>query len=263
MAVLTALILGDIIGQPGCRAVLTSLKSLIRKYSAQMVVVNGENAAAGFGITPETAISLLAAGADAITTGNHVWQEKGIYEYLDQEERILRPANYPGSSPGHGHYIANVRGTPIGVVNLQGRTRMSAIDCPFRKARDILRQIKSKCSGIIVDFHAESTEEKEALALYLDGDVSVVFGTHTHVQTADERLLPGGTAYITDIGAAAPSHSVIGFDSSISVKRSLTQLPIRNEVADSPAVIHGIVVEIDTESGKATSITRIREASLI
>lgn len=228
-----------------------------------MVVVNGENAAEGFGITPETAISLLSTGADVITTGNHVWQERAIYDYLDQEERILRPGNYPGSSPGHGYHVASIRGTPIGVVNLQGRVRMSSIDCPFRKARDILRQIKSKCNGVIVDFHAESTEEKEALGLYLDGDVSVVFGTHTHVQTADERILPNGTAYITDVGAAAPSASVIGFDSGISVKRSLTQIPIRNVVAETPATIHGIVVDIDTESGKAISITRIQERSLI
>ena len=253
MATLTALILGDIIGQPGCRAVLTSLKSLIRKHSAQMVVVNGENAAEGFGITPETAISLLSTGADVVTTGNHVWQERAIYDYLDQEERILRPANYPGASPGHGHHIANVRGTQIGVINLQGRVRMSSIDCPFRKAREILRQIKNQCSGVIVDFHAESTDEKEALGLYLDGDVSVVYGTHTHVQTAD----------ITDVGAAAPAASVIGFESSISVKRSLTQIPIRNVVADTPATIHGIVVEIDTDTGKAQSIRRIQERSLI
>lgn len=263
MAALTALILGDIIGAPGCRAVLTSLKSLIRKYSAQMVVVNGENAAEGFGITEETAISLLSTGAHVITTGNHVWQERGIYEYLDQEERILRPANYPGAAPGHGYHIANVRGTPIGVINLQGRTRMSSIDCPFRKARDIVKKIKSQCSGIIVDFHAESTDEKEALGLYLDGDVSVLFGTHTHVQTADERILPRGTGYITDVGAAAPSSSVIGFNSDISVKRSLTQVPIRNVVADTPATIHGIVVDIDPDSGKSLSIRRIQEESLI
>lgn len=263
MPTVTALILGDIIGQPGCRAVLTSLKSLIRKHRAAMVVVNGENAAEGFGITPETAVSLLSTGADVITTGNHVWQERAIYDYLEQEERILRPGNYPGSSPGHGFHVANIRGTPIGVMNLQGRVRMSSIDCPFRKARDILRQIKSKCSGVIVDFHAESTEEKEALGLYLDGDVSVVFGTHTHVQTADERILPNGTAYITDVGAAAPSSSVIGFDSGISVKRSLTQVPIRNVVAETPATIHGIVVDIDSDTGKAESITRIQERSLI
>jgi 2',3'-cyclic-nucleotide 2'-phosphodiesterase len=256
------LILGDVIGQSGMRAVVSALKGLIRQYRADVVIVNGENAADGFGINAQLAEQLFKAGADVITTGNHVWHDDSIADLLNNNPTILRPDNYPGGAPGSGVYIHESRGGNLAVVNLQGRDRMPAIDCPFRRAREILKRLKGKVSGVVVDFHAESTEEKEALAHYLDGDVTVLYGTHTHVQTADERVLPGGTAYITDIGASGPDDSVIGFDPEISMRRVLTQLPLKNEVATGAATLHGLFVESDG-NGRATSVERITYRSLV
>lgn len=260
---LTVLVLGDVIGQSGCRAVLTSIARLQKSHNADITVVNGENAVDGFGLTSEIASRLFSAGADVITSGNHIWQQQEVYEYLDREERVLRPANYPSGNPGHGVYVVESKGLTVAVLNLQGRERMYPIDCPFRKAKELLRKLPDHCDARIVDFHAESVEEKEALGLHLDGKVSVVYGTHTHVQTGDERILAGGTAYISDIGACGPRGSVIGFKPDLSMERARTQLPIRNEVSNNPATIHGICLRVDRESGKATSITRIREESLV
>ena len=257
------LVLGDVIGNAGCRAVVSGLKSLIKKFSADFVVVNGENSADGFGITPEIATNIFAAGADVITTGNHIWQKKEILEYLDRESRLLRPDNYPPGNPGHGYCVIETRGLRFGVINLQGRVRLPSIECPFRRAKELLRKAKSEADVVIIDFHAESTEEKEAFALYVDGDVALVFGTHTHVQTADERILPNGTAYITDVGATGPRDSVIGFEPRISVERSLTQMPFRNEVSDNLAFIHGVIVKVDADTGKAIRISRYSEASIV
>ena len=257
------LILGDVIGQPGLRAVISSIKSLSRKYRADVVVVNGENADDGFGITSDIAGQLFRAGVDVVTTGNHVWHDDQVAQLLNREAHVLRPDNYPSGAPGTGVATVDRRVPPVHVVNLQGRIHMAPIDCPFRAARDLVKRLKQVSPIIIVDFHAESTEEKEALALYLDGDVSVLFGTHTHVQTADERILPKGTAYITDVGACLPPKSVIGFEPSISIRRSLTQIPIKNEVASAAATIHGLSVKIENSSGKALSVERIRYQSLV
>ncbi|MFP4638138.1 MAG: TIGR00282 family metallophosphoesterase [Spirochaetaceae bacterium] len=257
------LMLGDIVGRSGYRAVLTSMPKLVKRYSAEFLLINVENAADGFGVTEEIAVELFGAGFHVLTTGNHVWQRKEVYPYLDSEERILRPANYPGGNPGHGSCVVEQKGLRVGVLNLQGRVRMPAIDCPFRRAKEVLRKLKDTTDIVLVDFHAESTHEKEAFGHYLDGDVAVVVGTHTHIQTADERILPSGTAYISDMGACAPRESVIGFDPDISVDRMKTQLPLRNAPAETPAVICGVLVEVDRDSGLAVSVERVREVSLI
>jgi metallophosphoesterase (TIGR00282 family) len=260
---LTVLFIGDVIGQPGTRAVFANLKKLIKSTGADFVVVNAENASEGFGMTPEVVSTMFDSGADVITSGNHIWQKKNIFPLLDSEPRLLRPANYPPGSPGHGHVIVERNGVRVAVMNLQGRVRMVRSDCPFRKSREILRAVSNDADVVLLDFHAEATEEKEAMAFHLDGRIAVQVGTHTHVQTADARVLPGGTAYITDLGATGPGQSVIGFDPRISVRRSLTQLPLKNEVSDSAAWIHGAVAEIDPEDGTARSITAIRQESLV
>jgi hypothetical protein len=256
------LVIGDVIGKPGMRAVVSALKNLSRTHRADIVIVNGENADDGFGINAALAEQLFKAGADVITTGNHVWHDDRIADLLNENERILRPDNYPGGAPGGGVYLLETKSGRVAVANLQGRSRMPTIDCPFRRAREIVRKNKNAAEFFVIDFHAESTAEKEALGGYLDGEATVVYGTHTHVQTADERVLPGGTAYITDIGACLPEQSVIGFNAAISVRRSLTQLPLRNEVADGAAVIHGIIVETGN-APKASSIERIVFRSLV
>ncbi|MFA7568121.1 MAG: TIGR00282 family metallophosphoesterase [Alkalispirochaeta sp.] len=256
------LILGDVIGRPGMRAVVSALKGLARQYRADVVIVNGENADDGFGINAQLAEQLFKAGADVVTTGNHVWRHDEIADLLNNTPNLLRPDNYPGGVPGSGVFVYEGKAGKLAVVNLQGRDRLPTIECPFRRAREILKRLKGQVDGVVVDFHAESTEEKEALAWYLDGDVTVVYGTHTHVQTADERVLPKGTAFITDIGASGPDDSVIGFDPAISVRRALTQLPLRNEVAGNAATLHGLFVESDGD-GRATSVERITFRSLV
>ncbi|MFP4152038.1 MAG: TIGR00282 family metallophosphoesterase [Alkalispirochaeta sp.] len=256
------LILGDVIGASGMRAVVSALRGLIRQYRADFVVVNGENADDGFGINHALAEQLFKAGADVITTGNHVWHHEDVGTLLDNNPAVLRPDNYPGGAPGSGVSLTEGKAGRVAVVNLQGRDRMPTIECPFRRAREILKRLRGKTDAIIVDFHAESTHEKEALAFYLDGEVSVVYGTHTHVQTADHRILPKGTAYITDIGASGPDDSVIGFDPQISIRRVLTQLPLKNEVAPGAATLHGLVVQTG-DAGTANAVDSIAFRSLI
>jgi len=260
---LRALILGDIVGQSGCRAVFIGLKALIKKYKSDFVVINGENAADGFGITPEIAAQVFSSGADVITSGNHIWQKREIYPLLNSDSPIIRPANYPVSAPGKGFVTIDVKGTKISILNLQGRKNFGNLDCPFRIGLEYSKKLKSKSKIIIVDFHAESVEEKEALGIYLDGKVSAVLGTHTHIQTADERILTGGTAYISDLGMTGPSMSVIGSDYTISVKRSLTQMPLKHEVSNNPAVVSGVILDIDEGTGKCVSITRIKQKSSV
>lgn len=258
---LTALFLGDVIGQAGARAVFAHLKQIARRVGADVVIVNGENASEGFGLTPETVTSFFEAGASAVTTGNHVWQRKEILPVLDEEPRLLRPANYPHGVPGHGHVVVDVRGTMVAIANLQGRKRMPSIDCPFRKASELVRSLERETKVILIDFHAEATDEKEAFAHHLDGSVSAIVGTHTHVATNDAHVLPKGTAYQTDIGACGPGDSVIGFSPEISIRRSLTQLPLKNEVSGEPVVLHGAAITVDVETGRAESIVPIVEAS--
>ena len=257
------LMLGDIVGQSGYRAVLTRITKLVKRYSADFVTINAENAADGFGVTEEIASELFQSGFHVLTTGNHVWQRKDVYSFLNNEERILRPANYPGGNPGHGSCIVEAKGVRVGVINLQGRVRMPTTDCPFRKIKETLRKLRGQADLFLLDLHAESTHEKEALAWHIDGEIAAVVGTHTHVQTADERILPKGTAYLTDLGACGPSESVIGFDAGISIDRMKMQMPFRNEPADTPGILYGAYIEVDRSTGLATSIERVREESLV
>jgi 2',3'-cyclic-nucleotide 2'-phosphodiesterase len=257
---LKVLMLGDIVGQTGCRLVFFHLKKLLKKHNPDFVIINGENSADGFGITPKTAEMMYQSGADVITTGNHVWQKSEILPLLDSDNTLLRPANYPKGVNGKGFCIVEKKGVKVGVVNLEGRESMSNLDCPFQVGKEIVRKLKSETKIIIIDFHAESTMEKEAFALYFDGKVSFIAGTHTHVQTADERILKNGTAYITDLGMTGPEESVIGAEKSIAIKRSLTQMPIKMEIAETDGMINGAMVEIDTKTGKAVSIVRINES---
>jgi metallophosphoesterase (TIGR00282 family) len=258
-----ALILGDLVGQAGCRALFFALPGLVKKYSADLVVVNGENAAGGFGLTPDIADRLFSTGVHVITSGNHIWQQKEILPLLDSRDKLLRPHNYPKGVPGHGFCFIEARGVKAAVLNLEGRVRMNNLLCPFTAAKDLLRRVRQETRVIFVDFHAEEPEEKEALALYLDGEVSVMFGTHTHVATADERILPGGTAYITDIGMVGPEESVIGFPPEMAVQRVVTQMPIKSEALDAPACICGIAVEVDAESGRALAIERVSVRAMV
>jgi 2',3'-cyclic-nucleotide 2'-phosphodiesterase len=255
----TTLLLGDIYGDPGCRAISFKLAALIKKYRADFVVVNGENACEGFGITCSQVDLLLGCGVDVITSGNHIWHDKDlVHTYLDSKEALLRPANYGSLLHGHGD-VTLKKGTAgeVCVINLQGRVNMFPIDDPFKTATEILKRVKAKT--IFVDFHAESAEEKEALAFYLDGKVTAVVGTHIHVQTMDEQILPKGTAYITDLGMCGPKDSVIGCDPEVALKRQKTQLPIKAKVYDNLAEIHGVCVVSSLETGKALEITRIVE----
>jgi len=256
---ITALMLGDVIGQPGCRALFIGLPQLIKRLRADIVVLNGENAADGFGLTEDLARQFFALGVHVITTGNHIWQQEEIRPFLEQDQRILRPANYPAQVPGRGSTIIEVSGNKIGVLNVQGRHQMMPIDCPFQVSRSLVEKMSKQTSIILVDFHAELPQEKEALGLYLDGKVSVVVGTHTHVQTADERILPKGTAYLTDLGMSGPLDGVIGSVPAIAIERQMTQIPLRNKILDGASYLQGVVCTIDGDSGKALSITRISE----
>lgn len=252
---LTTLLLGDIYGDPGCRVLFMKLQTLKKKYRADFVVVNGENAFKGFGIIPSQVDMLLGIGIDVITSGNHIWQQEEILPYLDSQNCLLRPANYGNLVQGHGFVVKD----NICVINLQGRMNMPATDDPFKCAQDILKKLDGKVKTVFVDFHAENPEEKEAMGFFLDGKVTAVVGTHIHVQTMDEKILPGGTAYITDLGMCGPKGSVIGSDPELAVKRQLTQMPMKAQVLDAPAEIHGVCIRSDAETGKAISIERISE----
>jgi metallophosphoesterase (TIGR00282 family) len=247
------LAIGDIIGKPGRRAVRALLPALRRKYGLHLVIANAENIAGGFGATPDTARELLETGIDVLTSGNHIWAQKEIIPTLEAPSPILRPLNYPPGVPGQGClWWHNVL-----IINLVGRTFMGNVDCPFRTVDQLLRELENKPEAIVVDFHAEATSEKNALGRYLDGRVSAVVGTHTHVGTIDARILPGGTAYVTDIGMVGPSDSVIGDDVGEVIKRFLTHLPSRLSVGKGPVTFNSVLVEVDTSTGRATSIARI------
>ena len=258
------LMLGDLVGKPGRDAAQSVLPTLRELHSPDLVVVNGENAAAGLGITPEISKSLFGCGVDVITLGNHSWSRRAIFDYLDREPRIVRPANYPEGTPGRGFTVVTSReGQKVAVANLQARTFMEALDHPFRTADAILNSVRSQTRITLFDFHGEATSEKIALGHYLDGRASAVVGTHTHVQTADETILPGGTAYITDIGMVGPQDSVLGMDKDIVVRRFLTQIPNRFEVAVGPVVLCGIVIDIDSATGRSQTIERIQIRDII
>ncbi len=253
-SVLKILFVGDVIGRPGRRALRELLPQLRKELDINLVIANGENAAGGFGLTRSVVEEILGAGVDVITTGNHVWDKKEVMELLRGDEYpILRPYNYPPRVPGRGYLILD----SIVVVNLQGRVFMDPIDCPFTRMEEILTLIASENKPILVDFHAEATSEKLAFACYFDGKVSAVIGTHTHVPTADERVLPNGTAYITDVGMTGPINSIIGMDPDKVIKRFLTGIPVKLEVAKGETVLQGVLVEIDLSSRRALSIRRI------
>ena len=254
------LFVGDIFGQPGRRIVKETLPKLIEEFSPDLVLANGENAAAGFGITPPLVEELLDLGIAVLTSGNHIWDKKEILPYLAEhsDSRLLRPANYPDGAPGRGLYVGKTAtGIEYAVLNLQGRVFMPSIDCPFRTADALLGRIAARVKIRIVDIHAEATSEKQALGWYLDGRVTAVVGTHTHVPTADETVLDGGTAYITDLGMTGPYDSVIGIDKQAIIQKFLNQMPGRFEVAKGDVRLSAVLIDADPEAGRALSIRRV------
>jgi len=253
---INALFLGDIIGRPGRKALKRNLPSLIKKHSPSLIIANAENAAGGIGITERIGQELLSQ-LDVLTSGNHIWDKREAISYIEKEARLLRPANYPSCNPGKGSYLfEDEKKIKVGILNLQGRVFMEPIDCPFRTADEELKKLTSLTSAIIVDFHAEATSEKQAMGWYLDGRVSAVIGTHTHVPTADERILSQGTAYITDVGMVGGYNSVIGIRKDLALKRFLTSRPQRFEPAKDGLVFSAIYLEIEIPSGKALRIQR-------
>ncbi|MFN3974712.1 MAG: TIGR00282 family metallophosphoesterase [Dehalococcoidia bacterium] len=250
------LFIGDVVGKPGRRALQTLLPSLRKELAPELVIANGENAAGGNGLTLDTAHEILSAGVDIITSGNHIWDQKEFTPHLDGELPVLRPLNYPPGVPGKGY----LQRGEVAVVNLQGRTFMAPIDCPFRAADNLLNGLVG-ARIIIVDFHAEATSEKQAMGWYLDGRVSAVLGTHTHVPTADPRILPRGTAFVTDVGMCGPYNSIIGVEVQDILERFLLQTPRRFSVASGPSVLNAVLVDIDDQSGRARSIVRVDRES--
>lgn len=256
------LFIGDVVGKPGRQAVAHILPGLIEQHQLDFVIANGENAAGGSGLTPQTADELFAAGVDVITMGDHTWDQREILQIIDQEPRLLRPANFPPGTPGLGAAVFHRPGqAAVGVLNLLGRTFLRPIDCPFRKAQEEVERIRQQTTVVIVDFHAEATSEKIALGRFLDGRVSAVIGTHTHVQTADEQILPGGTAYLTDAGFTGAHESVLGREIEPVLKGFLTNLPQRFHVAGGRPRLQGALVEVDQATGRARSIQRVNEAA--
>ncbi len=253
------LFIGDIVGKSGRQAVKALLPNLVSRYKIDAVAANGENVAAGFGITESTATELFSFGIDIITTGNHVWDKKEALPYLAKEHRILRPLNYPPGVPGAGSIVFSPRKKPpVAFLNVSGRVFMNTLDCPFRTTTALLETIRESTKIIVIDFHAEATSEKIAFGYYMDGQVSAVIGTHTHVQTADEKILPGGTAYITDVGMTGPSSGVIGIEKNEIIERFLTHMPRRFDVAEGKSILSAVIIEVDEDNGKSTGIQRVQ-----
>ena len=252
------LFIGDIVGSPGRKIVHERLADILAQRQIDLCIANGENAASGFGITPRITQDLLASGVEVVTSGNHIWDRKDILDFFPHEPRLLRPANFPNGSPGSGLYTGQARnGTPYAVLNLQGRTFMTPLDDPFRGATRELAKIPPDVKVIVVDMHAEATSEKQAMGWYLDGKVSAVIGTHTHVPTADFRVLPAGTAYITDAGMTGPHDSVIGMDKQGVLQRFLDAMPARFVVAEDDVQMNTVLLDIDEATGRARSIDRL------
>jgi 2',3'-cyclic-nucleotide 2'-phosphodiesterase len=250
---------GDIVGSPGRSALKQLLPGLRKEYALDAVVANAENAAGGSGITSRVAQELFECGVDVMTSGDHIWKKSEIFEFINAEQRIFRPLNYPPGAPGRGAGIITLKGgLKLGIINLVGRVFMDALECPFRQAMQAREALCKETPVIIVDMHAEATSEKIALGWYLDGKVSAVLGTHTHIQTADEKILPQGSAYITDVGMTGPYQSVIGRRIEDVLERFLTSIPVRFEVAEQDIQLHGVVLDIDERTGKARSIERVQ-----
>jgi hypothetical protein len=253
------LFIGDIVGKAGRRAIQGLLESLVAEHEVDFVIANGENAAGGMGLTPPIAMEILAEGVDVITSGNHIWAKKEVIPFLDEENRLLRPANYPAGVPGRGAGIFRAgNGRKIGVLNLEGRVFMKHLDCPFRIGEKEVERLKQETDILVIDFHAEATSEKVAMGWFMSGKVSAVLGTHTHIQTCDEKVLDGGTAYITDVGMTGPLDSVIGIRKEVALNRLLSQIPWKFDVASGEIELQGVVVEVDVKTGKSKDIRRIK-----
>jgi metallophosphoesterase (TIGR00282 family) len=253
------LVLGDVVGRPGRGAIRELVPSLITNESVDLAMANAENATGGMGVDVKSAEELFSAGLHVLTSGNHIWKKKEIFPYMEENPRLLRPANYPPGTPGRGWFEwEGPHGLRVLVVNLEGRVFMRNLEDPFRFVDAILQEHRHYSPVVLVDMHAEATSEKMAMGWFLDGRVSLVYGTHTHVQTADERILPGGTAYITDLGMCGPLDSVIGIEKEIVIEGFLSQRPRRFEVARDNVVLQGVLLDVDEESGKAKNIRRIR-----
>jgi metallophosphoesterase (TIGR00282 family) len=251
--------IGDIVGNPGIIALKEALPVLVSRYEPDITIANGENAANGFGITRKIAHDFIEAGVDVITSGNHIWDRKGIIKFIDKEERLLRPANFPAGVPGTGSRVfCTASAEKVGILNLSGRVFMQPIECPFKIGLQEVEELMKYTKIIVVDMHAEATSEKISMGWVLDGKVSAVIGSHTHVQTADEKILPKGTAYITDVGMTGSFDSVIGMKNDSSIKRFLTQMPYSFEVANNDKELNCVSIEIDTKTGKALNIERIQ-----
>ena len=251
------LFIGDVVGRPGRNAVRMLAPRLRSEYNIDVIVANGENIAGGLGATSKTLIELTESGVDVITLGNHAWKKKELVKTIDSLPNVVRPANFPQGNPGRGHIVIETPVGPLGVLNLQGRVFMGPLDCPFAAAERDVARLADSTAAVVVDFHAEATSEKIAMGWFLDGSVSAVIGTHTHVQTSDERILPGGTAYMTDAGMTGPEDSVLGISRELVVKQMRTRMPQKFEVAKNRAWLSGAMLEIDTSSGHATHIERI------
>jgi metallophosphoesterase (TIGR00282 family) len=251
------LFIGDIVGSPGRRIVHDRLQDIVAQRSVDLVIANAENSAAGFGITPKIAEDLIALGISVLSGGNHIWDRKEMFEYFPHEPRLLRPANFPPGSPGSGLYVGEKNGMKFAVLNLQGRTFMTPIDDPFRTASAELEKIPPDVKVILVDMHAETTSEKQAMGWFLDGRVSAVVGTHTHVATADARILPGGTAFITDVGMTGPHDSVIGMEKDPIIRRFQDALPARFSVAEGNVQMNTVFIDVNPEDGRAVNIERV------
>jgi metallophosphoesterase (TIGR00282 family) len=259
---LKILFLGDVVGKPGRQAVQRLVPRLIAREAVDLVVANAENSAAGIGVTPESAEELLAAEVDLLTSGNHIWSKREIFPYLDRPDaRLIRPANYPPGAPGRGRAVVSTPdGRRLGVVNLEGRVFMKTLEDPFRVAEAEIAALRAEgVRAILVDMHCEATSEKNAMGWFLDGKVSAVLGTHTHVQTADARVLPGGTAFVTDVGMCGPWDSVIGMRKELVLERFLTQRPASFETARRDVWLQGAIVDVDDETGRARSVARVQE----
>jgi len=252
------LFIGDVVGSPGREMVKEYLPKLKEKYRPHLTIINGENAASGKGITEKIYKQFMEWGAQVITMGNHTWDKKEIFEFIDDAKYMIRPANFPKGTPGKGIIYMNINGVEVAIINLQGRTFLPAIDDPFLKVDELIEEAKKRTNIIFIDFHAEATSEKQAIGWYVNGSASAVVGTHTHTQTADERILPQGTAYITDVGMTGPYDGILGVDRDAVIKRFLTSLPVRFEVTKNGRTQLGaVVITIDNHSGKATNIERI------
>ncbi len=253
------LFIGDIVGEAGRKALREGILKLVERLKIDFVIANAENAAGGFGITRSVGEEIFSLGVDILTSGNHIWDKKEAVAYIARENRLLRPANYPEDVPGHGSIVVTTSaGEKVAVLNVSGRVFMNQADCPFKVSKKEISRLKRQTNIIIVDFHAEATSEKSAFGWFLDGEVSAVIGTHTHVQTADETILPKGTAFITDIGMTGPINSIIGIKKEQIIERFLTHMPVRFETAKGISILSAVAIDIDSKSGHATSIQRLQ-----